>query len=291
MIPRNITKKDILMAIGEIKRSGVPVGRSGKKFRLEYNGQCFPPKYIISLANEYANGKRLDSSEFGGGNESNRFLRSLGFNVVLTTSSDTASVRLSQKVKTSHSKTHHDERCPKCKDFVKTMLERIYGKVEQNYKFQVGTLSQDFEGAPHYGELLEIFRILREHRGFNDFVKTKTLPNCDFFMPDSGCILEFDESQHFTLPRKVALEHYPEELVLGFDRKRWIDLCVRIDSRDSAPPYRDEQRAWYDTVRDFLPEIKGLNPTTRIFAKDFEWCSLDPSNPLDVEKFKSLLYI
>ena len=109
-------------------------------------------------------------------------------------------------------------------------------------------------------------------------------------MPDSRCILEFDESQHFTLPRKVALEHYPEELALGFDRKMWIDLCVRIDSKDSDPPYRDEQRAWYDTLRDFLPELEGLNPTARIFAKDFEWCNLDPSNPLDVEKFKSLLY-
>jgi len=161
--------------------------------------------------------------------------------------------------------------------------------VEQNYKFEVGTLPEDFEGIPHYAELAEIFKILQEHRGFRGFVKAKTLRKCDFFMPDSRFILEYDESQHFTLPRRIAFEHYPEELVLGFDRKRWVDLCLRIQAEDPVPPYRDEQRAWYDALRDFLPELKGLNPTARIFARDFAWCRLDPGNPSDVEYFRSFL--
>jgi len=184
--------------------------------------------------------------------------------------------------------SRHGERCPKCKVAVKTILERIYGKVEQNYKFEVGSFPEDFEGIPHYAKLAEIFKILREHRGFRDFIKAKTLPNCDFFMPDSRFILEYDESQHFTLPRRIALEHYPKELVLGFDRKKWVDLCLRVESRDNDPPYRDEQRAWYDTLRDFLPELKGLNPTVRIFARDFAWCKLDPGSS-DVEYFKTFL--
>ena len=101
--------------------------------------------------------------------------------------------------------------------------------------------------------------------------------------------MEFDESQHFTLPRKVALENYPEQLELGFDRRRWIDLCKKINAEDNDPLHRDEQRAWYDTLRDFVPLVRGLKPTTRLFARDFIWCSLDPNNPSSLEKFEKIL--
>ena len=39
---------------------------------------------------------------------------------------------------------------------------------------------------------------------------------------------------------------------------------------------RDEQRAWYDTLRDLVPSIMGLQPTVRLYASDQVWCSLDP---------------
>jgi len=289
MIPKNIEREHILEAIKETERVGVPVGRGSKKFCLEYNGRHFPPKYIVSLANKYANGEELDSSEFSGGNETNDFLRSLGFKVVCLTPSKKTVVKPLWKTKMGYSRAHHDERCPKCKEIVKAILERVHGEVVQNYRFEIGTLPENFKDTQHYGKLTEIYKALQDLRGFKDFVRAITLPNCDFFMPDSRFILEFDESQHFTLPRRIALEQYPKELALGFDRKRWIDLCKRIDSKDNDPPYRDEQRAWYDTLRDFLPELKGLKPTARIFAKDFEWCSLDPENPSDVERFNSLM--
>lgn len=168
-------------------------------------------------------------------------------------------------------------------------MERIYGRVKRNCRFEVGTLPKDFENTPHYNRLMEIYKSLQRHRGFWDFVRAKTLPNSDFFVPNLRFILEYDESQHFTLPRKIALENYPKQLELGFNRERWVDLCNKIDSKDNDPPYRDEQRAWYDTLRDFLPELKGLKPTVRIFASDFKWCSLDPGNPSDVAQFKRLL--
>jgi hypothetical protein len=34
-------------------------------------------------------------------------------------------------------------------------------------------------------------------------------------------------------------------------------LCEEINAKDNYPPYRDEQRAWYDTLRDFLASDKG----------------------------------
>jgi hypothetical protein len=169
------------------------------------------------------------------------------------------------------------------------MLAKIYGNVETNHKFEMGTDPEDFKKTPYYKNIKEIYETLQNHRGFKEFVKAKTLPNCDFFIPNPGFIVEFDESQHFTLLRKIVLEHYPEELELGYDREKWVSLCERLNNKDNDPPYRDEQRAWYDTLRDFLPVIKGLKPTIRLYAGDFVWCSLDPNNPSDVKKFENLL--
>lgn len=169
------------------------------------------------------------------------------------------------------------------------MLEKIYGDVKVNWKFDIGVYPENFIYTPHYQKLREIFSVLQKYRGYKEFVRAKTLPNCDFFIPNPGFILEFDESQHFTKPRRIALTHYPEDFELGFDRKRWIRLCEKIEAKDNDPPYRDEQRAWYDTLRDFLPKMEGLKPTTRIFSRDFQWCSLDPDSPTDAEEFKSIL--
>ena len=85
------------------------------------------------------------------------------------------------------------------------------------------------------------------------------------------------------------MEEYPTNLELGFSKEKWIRLCEKIDAKDNDPPYRDEQRAWYDTLRDFLPAILGLQPTVRLFAKDFVWCSLNPNNPEDVDRFRKMI--
>lgn len=290
MIPKNIKGEHILKAIEEIERVGTPNGRSSKRFLLKYNDKHYSPKYVISLANKYANGKELDPSEFSGGKESNNFLRYLGFNAVGTQSSERRTPKPSIKDdKILHRQPAHDERCPRCKETITAMLEKTYGKVETNYKFEIGTYPENIRNLPYYDNLNEIYEALQNHRGFKDFVKTKTLPNCDFFVPNPRFIVEFDESQHFTLLRKTALEHYPEKLELGFERKRWVALCERINAKDNDPLYRDEQRAWYDTLRDFLPAIKGLRPTVRLFARDFEWCSLDPCNLSDIKRFESIL--
>lgn len=290
MIPKNLKREHVVKAIQEVARVGIPEGRGSKKFLLEYNGDYYPPKYIISSANKYANGRELDPSDFSGGKETNDFLRAIGFDIVGVSFSEKPDVKPFKKRKIGSSRTHHDERCPKCKETVRKLLEKIYGKVEQNYKFELGTHPDDFINTPYYAELKEIYEALENHRGFKEFVRARTLPNCDFFVPNLGFIVEFDESQHFTLPRKITLGNYPEKLKLGFDRERCIALCDKINAKDNHPPYRDEQRAWYDTLRDFLPAIiEGLKPTIRLFARDFVWCSLDPNNPSNVKRFENIL--
>ena len=290
MIPGDIGREHILKAIHEVRRVGVPEGRGSRKFLLVFEGKDIPPKYAISLANKYANGKELNPEEFSGGNESNEFLRRLGFTIRQVKGTNNA-----EKPAVKHLKEHqlreysHSERCPKCKETVHAILEKIYGNAERGHKLEVGATPEAFRNTPYYQALREIFEVLQKHRGFKEFAKASTLPNCDFFMSDPGLVVEFDESQHFTLPRKIALEHYPENLELGFGRKKWIRLSKTINAKDDDPPYRDEQRAWYDTLRDFLPALTGLKPTIRLFSKDFKWCSLKPGNPSDVQHFKVIL--
>jgi predicted amidohydrolase len=290
MIPENIDRKLVLKAIEEVKRTEIPKRRKSKKFDMKFEDNYFPPKYVISLANKYANGEELNPEGFSGGSESNDFLRALGFEILEKKfSKENCTAPRYELRKTTSSKVHHNERCPKCKETAKELLQKIYGKVEQNYKFQVGTHLEDFSNASCYSELKQIYKALQDYRGLRDFVKAKTLPNCDFFIPNPGLIVEFDESQHFTATRKITLEMYPNELGTGFSIKKWIELCEKINARDNHPTYRDEQRAWYDTLRDFLPVLIGLKPTVRLFARDFVWCSLDPENVSDVERFRSMI--
>jgi hypothetical protein len=82
MIPENIKREHILKAIEEVDRSGVPLERNSEKYDLEYNRRTYPPKYIVSLANKYANNNELDHSTFTGGVETNGFLQSLDFSIV-----------------------------------------------------------------------------------------------------------------------------------------------------------------------------------------------------------------
>ncbi len=289
MIPKNIKEEHIIKAIEEIKNNGVPKNRKSQKFLLKYKGKYYPPKLVVSLANKYANGKVLNPSNFNGGKETNNFLRKLGFEVISSSEQRNMSKSSISIKEDKYSKIHTGERCRHCKKTIKKLLEKIYGNVEENYKFHVGTRPDDFRESQYYNDLTNIFNALQKYRGFKDFVRAKTLPNCDFYVPDPGFILEFDESQHFTLPRKLTLEKYPTNLKLDFNKEQWIQLCQRFKSKDNDPPYRDEQRAWYDTLRDFLPNILGLKPTKRIFSQDFEWCSLSPDNPKHVEKFKRLI--
>jgi len=293
MIPKNINRDYIFNAIRKINRDGIPKSRKSKKFQLLYNGKYYPPKYVISLANEYANGRELDPSEFGGGQEVNNFLRKLGFNIVSASSLKKFKEPNSfiKRRKTTFPKISfkHSERCPKCKETIKVLLKRIYGAVETNYKFYISADPEDFKQIPCYENLKRIFVNLQSYRGHKDFVRAKTLPNCDFFVSNPGFVVEFDESQHFTIPRKIGLQSYPDNLKLGFSLRKWISLCDKIKAKDNDPPYRDEQRAWYDTLRDFLSALKGLKPTVRLYSKEMQWCSLDSEDPEDVNKFKKII--
>ena len=133
-----------------------------------------------------------------------------------------------------------------------------------------------------------IYNKLQEYRGHKKFVRSKKIPNVDYYVKNQF-ILEFDESQHFTKPRLITLENYSDKLSIGFEKMKWIELCRNLNKKDNDPPFRDEQRAWYDTLRDFAPVFLDIEPTIRLFASDYVWCSLDANKKVDTDIFNKFL--
>ena len=184
----------------------------------------------------------------------------------------------------------HSERCKECKKRVFELLTEVFGEVNQNYNINLSCSLDAFKNKPCYAELEKIYLSLQNYRGYDSFVHSYKLSHADFFVVNPGFIVEFDESQHFTVPRAIALENYPENLRLGFDKHRWIEICKKLDRHDNNPgPWRDEQRAWYETLKDFAPVFLNLKPTIRLYPKDCIWCELNPNSDKDLKKFKEII--
>ena len=182
----------------------------------------------------------------------------------------------------------HNERCKACKRTVKELLAAIFGHVEVNWNLGLSSRVEDFANLnTGTGDALRnIYDALKECRGQENFVRSARLPRVDYFIPSANVIVEFDESQHFSKPRDVALSNYPPGLELGFSVHKWRSLCQALDKHDNDPPYRDEQRAWYDTLRDFAPGRLGSGRTIRLYSRDLVWCSLNPRSGSDLQRFR-----
>lgn len=92
-------------------------------------------------------------------------------------------------------------------------------------------------------------------------------------------IFEFDELQHFTRYRERTLRFYPADVPLAYELETYRRFCrqhhaaalakgpARFRRTTSDFPYengRAAQRAFFDTFRDWLPPMHGLNPTVRL---------------------------
>lgn len=120
------------------------------------------------------------------------------------------------------------------------------------------------------GQLGPIFDALKRHRGHKDFATGGRRLACDIVIPSRQVIVEYDERQHFSVPRAIALRHYPGNIAVGFDVAQWIAHCEAIAAVDNDPPYRDEQRAFYDSVRDVLAGKNGYR-VVRLKHGAFDW--------------------
>ena len=179
----------------------------------------------------------------------------------------------------------HSAHCRLCKQRVGEMLKAIYGGCQQNYSFGWSASPRDYAKTPIGTTLERIQSSLENFRGHGDFIKSPLVPPCDYYVSAPPFILEFDENQHFSRPRLIALSLYPDDLKLGFSVADWRDLCHGLDARDDEPFDRDERRAWYDTLRDLVPTVYGFAPTARLYGGAYPWCSLDAGSARDRERF------
>jgi 5-methylcytosine-specific restriction protein B len=80
-IPTNISKEHIESAIVEINKSKIPGERLSYQYFLKVGEKMFPPKYVVSIANKYANKEELHSESFNA-IEAKNFLIKLGFEII-----------------------------------------------------------------------------------------------------------------------------------------------------------------------------------------------------------------
>jgi hypothetical protein len=126
------------------------------------------------------------------------------------------------------------------------------------------------------GSLGQIFAALTNHRGHTGFATAGRRLVCDIIIPSQRLIIEYDERQHFTAPRAVALSLYPKDIAICFESAAWIAHCNAIAATDNDPPYRDEQRAFYDSVRDILASANGYRVARlKHGALDWQTCDAD----------------
>ena len=185
--------------------------------------------------------------------------------------------------------TLHSAHCRACKQRVRELLTLVYGECSVNHSFPWSAQPQDYADSRVGNLLRRIHTELGNLRGHRNFSKSAQVPPCDFYISDPPFILEFDESQHFSRARLVALSLYSDEIKLGFSLKRWQELCREIDAQDDTPVDRDERRAWYDTLRDLVPSLHGFKPTARLYAGEHPWCAFNIASDRDRDIFSNLL--
>jgi hypothetical protein len=257
--------------------SAVPK-RPAKNTFLVLNGKSYPAKFIRGLAYQIATGVTLDPSrDYSGGNETARFFTRLKLQTCHTHSETVTPLQPKLQVRVREKPTEKHRYEPQ-KQGLFDLLKKRFGNVHTEATFPWLVVPK-LDGLNEH--LASIFQVLQGMRGYTNFATVGKRLRCDFHIPDKRLIIEYDERQHFTLQRASALEHYPPDLSLGFDRGEWIAACKSIRAKDPNPAYRDEQRAFYDTLRDILSAQNGYR-LVRFRQGQIDWTTPDAEGELTV---------
>ena len=136
---------------------------------------------------------------------------------------------------------------------------------------------EDF--GEYYDALIALYTAL-EGDWEGTTAKTDGYLTPDAYFPEPyHFIFEFDELQHFTQFRERTFQFYPANIKIAYAPQKYRQFCQQHHTAALAKgpdrfrrhtadfPYtngRAAQRAFFDTFRDWLPPLHGLNPTLRI---------------------------
>ncbi len=257
----NINPELVLQAIKILENSQETYPLARNTF-LIYNNKLYPAKHVRWLVYKLA-GQGKDRQDFAGGKETVRFFNRLGFAVQYR--GYVYEPREYYEPLLKSSRLNRTEQ----KNALERLLQKHVGIIEVEKRFDWLTTPAKYNLLPEYEKII---KVLEDYRGFKDFyTPNRTLP-CDYVIEEQKLIIEYDEQQHFTAPRRLTLELYPKEFDFYFPVQKWKQYCRIHDAHDNNPKDRDEARAFYDVVRDFEAFKNGYK-LIRIKHGEFDWIS------------------
>lgn len=275
----DVTREDVLEAIRRFLVHA-PEHPAAKNTFLLHEGRQIPAKHIRGMAYEIHFGEKAHKSDFTGGKETADFFLHLGFSVrykgeVLSPGEKVDAklhpvripVKVPQKFRMSRELAERMERHDCARAALAAALHEkiripVQGVTEQKNAMQ-RLLNKIFDGdvvcekkfswmktpdAPD-GIYKAVTDALSAYRGNRDFARKGKSLLCDFVIESQKLIIEYDERQHFSEARRVALFAYLE-IPVPYAREFWMRACEDVRAGDNQPPDRDETRAYYDSVRD-----------------------------------------
>ncbi|MBF0242293.1 MAG: hypothetical protein HQK64_07430 [Desulfamplus sp.] len=253
-----LIKKEHVTAAIEKYLSSPDNRHSARSAFLIHEEHKLPAKFIIRLAFEIATGHMPHPETLTGGKASIRVLQNLGFNNAIYEKQHVAGGKRN-KIKSIR------------REALRKILLNLWSDVEIEKRIKGVFVPDLTDKSTIEPSLLKILDAIQAHRQITVKGKKNFVLAFDFFIPSINLPIEFDERQHFTPLRAIALNAYSDDTKLGFDKIRWINLSDQIRAGDNSPIYRDEQRAFYDSIRDILAPRVGLKPVVRIFEDDVKW--------------------
>lgn len=265
-----ISKLDILKAV-EFFNSEKPTFSNPHKLFLIVDGKEYPAKTIRKIAYNLKNNTNISEDNFKGGSFTVKFYNKLGFDIKYNNQLFYAK---DYHLETDSKSNHIKEVNGKIKISQKNLLQQKNELQKILNKLFDGDLvtekSFEWMRPPKDPEKTypQLYKSLKDYRQHDNFVKNRKL-QCDFVSESNKIIIEYDERQHFTEPRRISLLNYPD-IPVYFDKEKWIKASEDIQAVGDFLYNSDVARAYYDSIRDIEAYNHGYK-LFRIMHNEFDF--------------------